>query len=598
MIVEMLKYSFLLYHKSYPEFVKLLKKEGVLHILEKNELSDEIRDKLSYIKEIEKAIKLVADNELEPNTNATAEPLGGAELVKLIFELNEKLEANKQNLELLSKEQQQLEAWGSFSAEKIKGLEAHGIHLSFFSCKAAAFDPQWEEQHNLQLINEVSSYSYFVILHDNSQELELDAEYIKFPDYSAAELQTQIAELETANQALNQDLAQLGLHAQQLESYKEAKISEVNEHKLYLNTDNVADEKVKIVEGWVPTNKVASLNQSLEAEDIAYLSEEPTAEDEVPIKLKNNKFNKLFEPIGELYTLPNYKELDLTALFAPFFLLFFGFCLGDAGYGVVILLGATLFKGKVDKQLRPMLTLAQLLGLSTVIFGTLTGTLFGVEMAKVEALAAYKEKFLTADDLFSLAIVIGVIQILFGMIVNVVNVTKQQGFKYSLAGIGWFIMFSGLVSLYGLSTLVPPVFPALAEIPTVVYSWLIVSGVLILFLNNPDKNLAVNFGAGLWDAYNMATGFLGDLLSYIRLFALGLSSGILGLVFNSLAMDMSGDTPVVSQLIFVVILLVGHGINIFMAALGSFVHPLRLTFVEFYKNAGFAGGGKAYSPFK
>jgi V/A-type H+/Na+-transporting ATPase subunit I len=108
----------------------------------------------------------------------------------------------------------------------------------------------------------------------------------------------------------------------------------------------------------------------------------------------------------------------------------------------------------------------------------------------------------------------------------------------------------------------------------------------------------MNVGVGLWNTYNMVTGILGDLLSYIRLFALGISSAIMGFVFNSLAVEMSGSIPVLNILIMVVILVIGHGINIFMSGLGAFVHPMRLTFVEFYKNAGFAGGGKQYNPFR
>jgi V/A-type H+/Na+-transporting ATPase subunit I len=124
-----------------------------------------------------------------------------------------------------------------------------------------------------------------------------------------------------------------------------------------------------------------------------------------------------------------------------------------------------------------------------------------------------------------------------------------------------------------------------------------VSGVMIFLLNAPDKGILANIGLGLWGAYNMATGLLGDLLSYIRLFALGISSAILGYVFNMLSSQLSGSIPVVSLLIMMVILLIGHGINIFMSSLGSFVHSMRLTFVEFYKNSGFDGRGKAYQPF-
>ena len=131
-----------------------------------------------------------------------------------------------------------------------------------------------------------------------------------------------------------------------------------------------------------------------------------------------------------------------------------------------------------------------------------------------------------------------------------------------------------------------------------VYLLLAVAGLLVFVLNNLRRNVVVNIGAGLWDTYNMVTGLLGDVLSYIRLFALGISGSVLGLVFNDLAMNMSGDIPVLKQVIMLVILLFGHGVNLFMSGLGAFVHPMRLTFVEFYKNSGFEGGGKKYNPLR
>ena len=121
--------------------------------------------------------------------------------------------------------------------------------------------------------------------------------------------------------------------------------------------------------------------------------------------------------------------------------------------------------------------------------------------------------------------------------------------------------------------------------------------ILIFFLNSPGKNPFLNLGLGLWDTYNMATGLLGDVLSYVRLFALGLSGGILASVFNSLAAGMSPDNAIVKPIVYVLIFLIGHAINMFMNVLGAIVHPVRLTFVEFYNNAEFEGGGKKYNPF-
>jgi len=125
-----------------------------------------------------------------------------------------------------------------------------------------------------------------------------------------------------------------------------------------------------------------------------------------------------------------------------------------------------------------------------------------------------------------------------------------------------------------------------------------VAAIPIFFFNSPGKNPFLNLGLGLYDTYNMATGLLGDVLSYVRLFALGLSGGILASVFNSLALGLKPDNVVAGPLVFLIIFLFGHAMNIFMNVLGAVVHPMRLTFVEFYKNAEFTGGGKRYEPFK
>ncbi len=126
---------------------------------------------------------------------------------------------------------------------------------------------------------------------------------------------------------------------------------------------------------------------------------------------------------------------------------------------------------------------------------------------------------------------------------------------------------------------------------------LIFSGILIFLLNTPGMNIFLRIGRGAWDTYSILTGVFGDLLSYIRLFALGISSSILGFVFNDISSQML-SVPYVGWLLFILLLVFGHSINIFMATLGGIVHPMRLTFVEFYKNAGFTGGGIEYKPFK
>jgi V/A-type H+-transporting ATPase subunit I len=322
--------------------------------------------------------------------------------------------------------------------------------------------------------------------------------------------------------------------------------------------------------------------------------------DSVPILLKNKGFASKFEMLGELYALPGYKEIDLTPFFAPLYTIFFGFCLGDAGYGVLITIAALVARAKVGKQLKPIASLVSYLGISTIVFGLISGTAFGINLYET-GLPGYRqlqqlftEKGTDINSLlFTLSLILGGIQIIFGMGLKAANETVQFGFRYALGTIGWIILLVGLAAVFGLSKYagIP-----METLKPVMYAVLTAGGILVLFMNSPGKNLLMNFGIGLWNSYNMVTGVLGDLLSYIRLFALGISSAILGFVFNSLALSVG--TSIIGIIFMVIILVIGHSINIFMAGLGSFVHPMRLTFVEFYKNAGFSGGGRKYQPFR
>jgi V/A-type H+-transporting ATPase subunit I len=182
------------------------------------------------------------------------------------------------------------------------------------------------------------------------------------------------------------------------------------------------------------------------------------------------------------------------------------------------------------------------------------------------------------------------------MTVKAINSTVFFGFKESLSAWGWWLVVVGGVIVGTLSFL--------SVIPAGVSKWAFIAvgglgAVGIYILNNLRRNVFANIGAGLWDTYNMASGLLGDILSYIRLFALGLTGGVLGSVFNTLAYDMTSSLPwFVRWLPMILILLAGHGITFALSMISAFVHPMRLTFVEFFKNADFSGGGKEYTPFK
>jgi len=603
MIIPMYKYSFLVYHSAYQDFLRDIRKIGVVHISRKiSEPTPEMQDMYRELTEADKAAKKLPA--LMPQKGEKKPDLkSGKEVFNRLKEIEQELEYHFQQVTQLEKERKQVEPWGDFDLSMIEKLLENGINVRFMLCPMRKFESDWLKEYNIDIINDHEGYRYFVKFErDGNGNGEDDfaeisgADEVFISKRSLSQIRAEIDKHNKQTDNLKHELHQIAYYCQDLlKQYMQEIQQELAEKDALLQTSEAVEGKVKVLEGWVPETKKQKLDEYLEENQILYSAGEPEDEDKVPVLLKNNRFARLYEIIGKLYDLPNHRELDLVPFFAPFYMMFFGFSLGDAGYGLFIVLAAAFAKRKMP-SLKSVFSLAQWLGLSTVIFGILTGTFFGIDLINSEIpwLQNIKEYMIDTNELFDFAIILGVIQILFGMVLKVINISKQRGFLYSLATIGWLIFIIGSGAVYGLKEM--EALSAQAS-TTAQYIVMAIAGILILIVNHPKRNILVNFGAGLWDVYSMITSLLGDTLSYIRLFALGVSSAILGLVFNSMAMSMKPDNPVLGPLVMIIILIIGHSITIFMSSLGAFVHPIRLTFVEFYKNAGFTGGGKAYKPF-
>jgi len=589
MITPMMKYSFLIYHKEYITFLEKLQELGVLHIIQKKkEIDENIKLSLQQISEINKALKFLEKRNQEEV--AEKSEMDGLALVEKIKTLSEEISSMEQEQLSLNKEIQKAEPWGDFDPAMQEKFEKQHIRLKFFVCNEKKFDPAWKSKYSIEVVNTVDGFSYLVYFQHGANPINIEAEEVKLPEQRLSELLAKDEENKKRVEEIQNIFDEIAIKYQDVLKETRQKIQEKTDFDLALNhTEKQAEEKVMLLEGWIPKEKKEELEKSLDEQNVYYLFAKPKTEDKVPIKLKNSKFSRLFEPIGDLYDLPDYRELDLTVFFAPFFMLFFGFCVGDSGYGLLILIATLLLRGKVNKKIKPVLSLASFLGAATVIMGLISGTFFGVELVNVEAYP-FKEFILDPLKLFWLSIAIGGLQIFYGMFIKAANQIRQGGLKYGLSTIGWILLI-----ISGALAIVLPMMEII--IPGIIINiLLIISAALILVFSNPDINIFASMGSGLYDAYNMVTGIFGDLLSYIRLFAIGISSAILGLVFNKIAAQFIGDS-FFSYIPFIIVLLIGHGLNIFLAVLSAFVHPLRLTFVEFYKNAGFLGGGKQYKPF-
>ena len=604
MIVKMSKYAFMVYHREYDAFLTTLRELGVVHVKETNSVLDnaELQAVLAERKQVSTAIRYCKNlnSQTKEVTVAPARGLTKAEGLKLVGKLEEmqekqaQLQAAKVSLE---KDIAYMDIWGEFSYANIRRLKKAGFDVTFFSCPTSKYEPKWGEEYNAFLVNNFQSVTYFVTVTKTGTPIDIDAERPKMPDRGLAKLHLAMEQLLDNIKVLNNQLKEYA--AEQYNTLVELEKNIQNEFNLsntLVQTDREAGDKLMLLEGFVPTEEAPAMEVALEKEGYYFQELDIQDGDRVPIKLKNNKFNRLYEPITKMFSLPNYTEFDPTPLFAPFFMLFFGLCFGDGGYGLLVLLACSFFKRKVNPDFKPYLTLFQYLGLAAIIVGTCTGSFFGIALADVPALSKVKDYFVSSDNLMTFSIVIGLVQIIFGKTVAAFKMKAQKGVKYSIAPFAWVFVITALALAFGL----PMLNLQLPETVKTVFIGIAVIGLVVAYLyNSPGKNIFLNFGTGLWNTYNMASGLLGDTLSYIRLFAIGLTGAILGGVFNQLAVDMTeGMNIVLRAVCMLLILLVGHAINIGLCTISSLVHPLRLIFVEYYKNAEFEGGGKEYRPFK
>ncbi len=586
MITQMKKYTFLVFHRDYEAFLEQLRNLGVVHITEK--AAGVVND--------EHLQALLQKADLLKKTIAQGAP---DQLLQEKANIEQRIAATR-------KEAERMAVWGDFSAERIAELRQAGYELRYYTCAKSKFSEEWGIA-----LTTIGSTTYFV------QVVKAGETPAELPDFcqqqtlnekSATDLQKDIDGLNGLLVAQN---ARIELWAKEnLQKQKDElqdTLHQIDWQRVTLNTDTIAEGSLKLLEGFCPIDKEQELNQLLEQQSVYYQEEDPTETDNTPIKLHNNRFTKMFECLTGMYGWPSYGEFDPTPILGPFFLLFFAICMGDCGYGLLlILIGILISKGKLKIQmfegLGPIITT---LGVGTAVIGFFLGTFFGIDLYTAswvpEALKSVMIKGnveiagSSYDIQMVMALCIGVFHICLAMVIKAVCYTRRFGFKENISTWGWLLLIVGglIVLLLGMTHL----------FPEEVTEWLLigiaaVSALGIYIFNKPGRNPLINIGAGLWDTYNMATGILGDVLSYIRLYALGLAGGMLGGAFNNLANMVLGTEPTWQWLPFVIILLIGHALNLAMSALGAFVHPLRLSFVEYFKNSGYEGKGTLYQPFK
>ena len=595
MITQMKKYTFLVFHRDYEPFLTQLRELGVVHITQKAagliEDDEHLQAALQHEDELRRLLKQGAPDQL----------------IQERAEIEQRIADTKQAAS-------QVAVWGDFNAERIQALKDAGYALRFFACSTSAYQEEWGVK-----VAEKEGKTYFIVVESQKSKTESDENDVPYADYAVAQPEKSAAQYMQETEHLKGLLAAANarIEAWQLantdklqEELKEAR-QQIDWQRVTLSTDKLAEGSLCLFEGFCPIDKEAELNAMLAAAEVYYEEADPEKEDATPIQLHNNWFAKLFEPLTGMYGWPNYHEFDPTPVLAPFYLLFFALCVGDAGYGLaLVLIGWLIWKEKLRIEMFEGLgPIIMTLGVGCTLVGYLSGTFFGIDIYQASWIPAWAKvpmfkswmgdgtgNWMGYDIMMVMALVIGVFHICLAMTIKAISYTLKDGFHATASTWGWLLLIvGGIVTAILAATSV--LGPQTTQIILIVIA--AVSALGIYIFNTPGRNPLINIGSGLWDTYNMATGILGDVLSYLRLYALGMAGAMLGAAFNDLGLTVMGENPNVGTIIgFLLIVTFGHVLNLLMACLGAFVHPLRLTFVEYFKNVGYEGSGKAYSPFK
>ena len=592
MIASMTKYSFILLNGQQKDLLEMMQGLGLVDITRSTRpVDDKSRDLLAELELLDGLIQGLEKAEIP---EGTAPEFIDGDIVRLTGGMLMRYTDDTAEIKQLQKEVDALRVWGDFDLSVLEKLDQAGVPLHFHSLSNKLFQDKWAEDCALTVVAKDKNTTWFVVAGEDTLPGELPR-----PVENVSQKEK---ELRDKQKHFERVLQRIAGAKERLDELKEKRARTYEQLDLYLadaSAVSAAEDTIVTLVGYAPAEAEATVTEALDKAGVFYFKEAAQAQDRPPIQLKNNWFVRQFEVLTDMYGRPAYDGFDPTPYISVFFLLFFALCMGDAGYGLVLIaVGLLLRRVPSFKDLAPLVTL---LGMGTVVVGFFLHTFFSIDIAQWKVFEPVKFLFLP-DEIAGyaggmvLAIVVGVVHLCLAMVVKAIQTVKVNGWYASLGTLGWTLLIVGGVITGGF-TLAGVLSSDLTKWIVIVLG--IVSALGIFVFNDPKRNKFANIGMGLWDTYNTVTGLLGDVLSYLRLYALGLAGSMLGMAFNDMGMMVLGDGTAVGKWFgFILLVLLGHTLNVAMCALGAFVHPLRLNFLEFFKNSGYEALGRPFNPLK
>lgn len=492
-----------------------------------------------------------------------------------------------------------LKIWGDFDPERLRRLERERIFIQRFRMEGKR-DPilNLPADTFIETVTEKPIRHFYTIRLDHPVDIP-QATLLRHPEKGLKKAEKELDEIIEEEEKVMAELAGAG---DRIDLLKKQYLDALNEASYTENLGTLYSEDILFgVQGWVPANLEGELLKKLEKSRLPLLARTrgPLPEEAPPTLFENNWFIRRIEPLLKLYGLPAYRSFDPSYFFAPFMILFFGICLGDAGYGLIFLLASTWIKkrwGHLAKGLPLAMNLCQAFSVSSILIGVITGSIFGYHFTNREwVLVDLDLDVGNPMILFYISLGLGLLHLTLSYLLGVfqANASHEKFQKLGLVGVLWGGSFLITRNIF---------FSDPGSFANVLFQYvgwgLLGLGLFLTFWFASDsKQWGIRIGLGLWNIYGL-TGLIGDLLSYARLFGLGIATTAIAAVMNQLAsMVYHAGGPILGAFMAILLLIMGHTFNLLLSVLGSTIHSARLHFVEAFKNF-FKGGGIEFKPFK
>lgn len=589
MIVKMKKITLLLSANHRDEALKKLRKLGVLHIQNvQAPASEDIQSMETKLDNLNKAMQIIGPgNEKQEKISS----IKAAEAVDKILALNQEMEGVQREMDENRELARWFQKWGAISFQSLQVLKEHGIYVRLYTTDKGGLKNIPDDK-IIHIAREEAGVLYLAQFSESAEDT-LDLKEVPVPQVELSKVETKIAELDSRMESIEKELQK---YVKNTNSFVALGIDIEKRLELTRVKYGMGEvHQISYLQGFCPDDTVPEIEKNAEREGWGLVVQEPDDPSEVPTLTRNPKWMRMIEPLFNFMgTLPGYHEMDVSFVFLAFFTLFFAMLVGDGGYGLVFLILTFVFGRNAKGSGRDFVNLMYVLSLTTIIWGLITGNWFGSEtIVKMPLLSRFvipqlnTFSDLSTDVIMQLSFVIGVLQLSIG---HLLAAFKKMNSLTALAEIGWIVVLWSVFFVANNLVLGKPM-------PGFTMTLLITGVAIIALFANFQKNIIKGILLTIGNLPLDIISSFSDIVSYIRLFAVGFASFIVASSFNTMAVG-SGIDNIVSGIIAAIVLFLGHTLNIALCGMSVLVHGVRLNMLEFSGHVGVQWTGKQYMPFK